>query len=61
MHEDSPNLTDLDNRILGALGQMSQLKSHVQMGLLNGLKEEEIREALMHVMGYVGFPAGLNA
>jgi alkylhydroperoxidase/carboxymuconolactone decarboxylase family protein YurZ len=31
------------------------------MGLINGLKEEEIRECLLHVMGYCGFPAGLDA
>jgi hypothetical protein len=40
---------------------LKQLKSHVRGGLNNGLKEEEIREAMMHVMGYCGFPRGLDA
>jgi 4-carboxymuconolactone decarboxylase len=40
---------------------MSQLKFHIKAGLGNGLKEEEIRECLLHVMGYCGFPTGLDA
>jgi 4-carboxymuconolactone decarboxylase len=31
------------------------------MGLSNGLNEVEIREAVLHVMGYCGFPTGLDA
>jgi 4-carboxymuconolactone decarboxylase len=48
-------------RILAARGNIQQLKSHVKIGLGNGLKEEEIRECMLHVMGYCGFPAGLDA
>jgi 4-carboxymuconolactone decarboxylase len=51
----------LSNRILASTGKISQLKAHVKMGLGNGLKEEEIRECLLHVMGYCGFPTGLDA
>ena len=51
----------IDERILAAKGNIPQLKSHVRMGLSNGLKEEEIRECLLHVMGYCGFPTGLDA
>ncbi|GJN87605.1 hypothetical protein Rhopal_000560-T1 [Rhodotorula paludigena] len=51
----------LERNILASSGKISQLKSHVGMGLKNGLSEEEIRECLLHVMGYCGFPAGLDA
>jgi 4-carboxymuconolactone decarboxylase len=51
----------LRDRILAAKGNIPQLKSHVKIGLSNGLKEEEIRECLLHVMGYCGFPTGLDA
>jgi hypothetical protein len=47
--------------ILGATGKISQLKTHVKGGLLNGLTEAEIRESMMHVIGYCGFPTGLDA
>lgn len=47
--------------ILGATGKLSQLKVHVRGGLRNGLTEGEIREAMMHIMGYCGFPTGLDA
>jgi 4-carboxymuconolactone decarboxylase len=48
-------------RILASTGKTAQLKSHVGMGLGNGLTEVEIREAVLHVMGYCGFPTGLDA
>ncbi|GFZ49300.1 hypothetical protein JCM24511_07419 [Saitozyma sp. JCM 24511] len=47
--------------ILASTGKTAQLKSHVGMGLSNGLNEVEIREAVLHVMGYCGFPTGLDA
>ncbi|GAA5984676.1 hypothetical protein JCM10908_003454 [Rhodotorula pacifica] len=47
--------------ILAATCKPSQLKFHVRAGLVNGLEPEEIRECLMHVMGYCGFPTGLEA
>lgn len=40
---------------------MAQLRSHVGIGLSNGLTEVEIREAMLHVAGYCGFPSGLDA
>jgi 4-carboxymuconolactone decarboxylase len=47
--------------ILAATGKTNQLKSHIRMGLINGLTEEEIRECLLHVMGYCGFATGVEA
>jgi 4-carboxymuconolactone decarboxylase len=47
--------------ILGATGKISQLKIHVKGGLSNGLTEGEIRESMLHIMGYCGFPTGLDA
>lgn len=41
--------------------KISQLKFHVKAGLGNGLTEDEIRECMLHVMGYCGFPTGLEA
>jgi 4-carboxymuconolactone decarboxylase len=51
----------LISSILGATGKISQLKIHVKGGLSNGLSEGEIRESMLHVMGYCGFPTGLDA
>ena len=48
-------------RILAATGKPSQLKFYVRAGLVNGLEPDEIRECLLHVMGYCGFPTGLDA
>ncbi|KAG0663241.1 hypothetical protein C6P46_002831 [Rhodotorula mucilaginosa] len=47
--------------ILAATNKPSQLKFHVRAGLVNGLEPDEIRECLLHVMGYCGFPTGLEA
>jgi 4-carboxymuconolactone decarboxylase len=51
----------LMSSILGATGKISQLKIHVKGGLSNGLTEGEIRESMLHVMGYCGFSTGLDA
>ncbi|MBZ6370523.1 MAG: carboxymuconolactone decarboxylase family protein [Microbacterium hominis] len=47
--------------MLAATNKPSQLKFHVRAGLVNGLEPDEIRECLLHVMGYCGFPTGLEA
>ncbi|EJD43257.1 CMD-domain-containing protein [Auricularia subglabra TFB-10046 SS5] len=47
--------------INAATGHPKELAAHIRGGLHNGLSEEEIRETLLHVMGYCGFPTGLEA
>lgn len=42
-------------------GHEKELAAHTRGALNNGLTEVEIREALLHVMGYGGFPKGLEA
>lgn len=40
---------------------LPQLKVHVHAGLNVGLTPEEIREIILHMVPYIGFPATLNA
>jgi 4-carboxymuconolactone decarboxylase len=40
---------------------LPQLKVHVHAGLNVGLTPDEIREIILHMVPYVGFPATLNA
>lgn len=47
--------------ILAALNRHHELAVHVRGALNNGLTKEEIREALIHVIPYAGFPAGIDA
>ncbi|KAL7420414.1 hypothetical protein Q5752_005384 [Cryptotrichosporon argae] len=47
--------------MLAAMGKLPELRPHVRIGLVNGLTEDEIRECLIHVMGYCGYPAGMEA
>ncbi len=35
--------------------------AHTRGALRNGLTEDNIREAMLHVTGYGGFPKGLEA
>jgi 4-carboxymuconolactone decarboxylase len=49
------------NSICAALGHTKELAGHVRGALNNGLSEIEIREAMLHIMGYCGFPVGLEA
>ena len=44
-----------------ALGRTSALRLHIEMGLNNGLTEAEVREALIHLAFYAGFPAAWDA
>ncbi len=47
--------------ILIALRATDEFKSHVRIGLRNGLTEDEIAEVIYHASGYAGFPAANTA
>ncbi|RSH81299.1 uncharacterized protein EHS24_008741 [Apiotrichum porosum] len=47
--------------ILAIGGHEKELHGHTKGALNNGLTETEIRECMMHVTGYGGFPKGLEA
>lgn len=46
--------------MLAALGKPHELSIHVKGALRNGCSEEEIREVLLQVCVYAGFPAGIE-
>ena len=46
---------------LAAQARDEELVLHTRIGLRNGLKREEIEEALLHVAAYAGFPAAMAA
>lgn len=47
--------------ILIALGAETELKTHVRIGLTNGLTQDEIAEVIYHSSGYTGFPRAVAA
>ncbi|MEV6483327.1 carboxymuconolactone decarboxylase family protein [Streptomyces sp. NPDC051576] len=47
--------------LLIALGAEAELRTHVRVGLTNGLTREEIAEVIYHAAGYAGFPAATAA
>ncbi len=47
--------------ILTTLGTENELKSHVRIGLNNGLSRAEIAEVIYHTGGYAGFPRAMVA
>ncbi|WP_374068518.1 carboxymuconolactone decarboxylase family protein [Rhodococcus sp. CX] len=47
--------------ILMALGAEDELRSHVRIGLNNGLTRDEIAEVVYHASGYAGFPRAMAA
>lgn len=47
--------------ILIALHAETELRTHVNIGLTNGLTKDEIAEVIYHSSGYVGFPAAVAA
>jgi len=47
--------------ILAVLNRHHELGVHVKGAINNGLTKEEIREALIHVGCYAGFPATIDA
>lgn len=50
----------LNIAMLCALNRMTELRVHVRGAVNNGASEVEIRETLMQVAVYCGFPAGLE-
>ena len=46
--------------ILGVLNRPHELKLHVKGALKNGVTKEEIKEVLLQVAVYAGFPAGID-
>jgi 4-carboxymuconolactone decarboxylase len=51
----------LNIAMLTALGRLNQLKSHLEIGLNNGLTVEEIREILLQAAVYSGLPSAVDA
>ncbi len=47
--------------ILAVLGRSTELASHTRGALRNGATPEEIAETFIHMSGYAGFPAGVEA
>ncbi|MBD0735116.1 carboxymuconolactone decarboxylase [Streptomyces sp. CBMA29] len=47
--------------LLIALKAEAELKTHVRVGLTNGLTRDEIAEVIYHSAGYAGFPAAVAA
>lgn len=47
--------------VLAVLGRSTELASHTRGALNNGATPEEIAEVFMHLAGYAGFPAGVEA
>jgi 4-carboxymuconolactone decarboxylase len=47
--------------VLAALGQLDEIKPHIRGALNLGWTVDELREALLQVSGYAGFPAAHEA
>jgi len=47
--------------MLAALGKSEELRTHLRGALNNGLSVEELKEVLLQVCIYAGFPAGIEA
>ena len=47
--------------ILAVMNRPQEFKAHVRGALNNGVSVEELKEILMHLGGYAGFPVGLDA
>jgi 4-carboxymuconolactone decarboxylase len=47
--------------MLCALGNPSEIKTHLRGALLNGASEQEVREALLFAIPYLGFPRVIGA
>jgi 4-carboxymuconolactone decarboxylase len=46
---------------LTAMGKTDQLKFHLGFARRNGVTDEELKEALLHLAFYAGWPNGLGA
>ncbi len=47
--------------VLAVMNRPQEFKAHVRGALNNGVSVEELKEILMHLGGYAGFPVGLDA
>ena len=47
--------------VLATLGRTEELKSHIRMGLNNGLTREQLKELFLHVGVYAGAPSAVSA
>lgn len=47
--------------ILIALGAEAEIRTHVRIGMTNGLTRDEIAEVIYHASGYTGFPRAVAA
>jgi 4-carboxymuconolactone decarboxylase len=47
--------------VLQALGRTEELKSHIRMGMNNGLTREQLKEIFLHVGVYAGAPTAVAA
>jgi 4-carboxymuconolactone decarboxylase len=47
--------------MLSALGRQHELRLHLNGAINNGCSQEEVREVLIQVAAYCGFPASLEA
>lgn len=47
--------------MLTALGRTEELRSHIRMGLANGLTREELKAIFLHVGIYAGVPTAVAA
>ena len=47
--------------VLTALGRSEELKSHIRMGMNNGLTREQLKEIFLHVGVYAGVPTAVAA
>ena len=61
-----PGLSKRDHSLvtisaLIALGRSDQLRSHLNLGLQNGLTKDEIAEAITHMALYSGWPSAVSA
>ena len=47
--------------LLAALNRQAEFRIHVKGAIRNGCTKRELRATLLQIMGYAGFPAGLEA
>lgn len=47
--------------MIAALGRMHELELHTYGALRNGVTKEEIREIILQIAAYCGFPASIDA
>lgn len=50
----------LNIAIIGTLGRVDEMKLHLRGAIRNGVTEDEIKDALIHLAVYAGIPAGVE-